>query len=258
MINTLEEIIKYKELLFNLTSKELKLKYKNSLLGFLWSFLNPLMMLVVYTLAFKYIMKVEIENFTLFILIGVLPWTFFQSSIQVCTGAIVNNSGLIKKVYFPREIIPLSNILSNFINFLITLSVLFIAMGISKVQIGINILVLPLLLILLLGFTIGLGLMLAALNVRYRDTSHLVDVAFIALFYLTPIVYSLDLIPENIRVYMLLNPMTLIIQSLRECLIYNSLPKLSYLIVIIIIDVVIIKLGHLIFKKIEKEFAEEI
>lgn len=258
MIEKINEIIKYKDLLINLTAKELKLKYKNSILGFLWSFLNPLMMLIVYTFAFKYVMKVQIPNFTVFLLCGILPWTFFQTSIIGSTHSIVVNAGLVKKVYFPREIIPLSSIFSNFINYLITMIVLFLAILIFKVKIGVAIFLMPLVLILMLLFTIGLSLGLAALNVLYRDVSHFVEIVFMAWFYFTPIVYSMSLIPERFRIFLLLNPMTLIIESLRDTLINNQLPKISYLVALIIIDIIFVLLGYRIFSRIEKSFAEEI
>jgi ABC-2 type transport system permease protein len=258
MIEKFKEIFSYRELLYNLTVKELKLKYKNSVLGFLWSFFNPLMMLIVYTFAFKYVMRIKVPNFTVFILAGLLPWTFFQASVQGSTTSIINNGSLIKKVYFPREIIPLSIIFSNFISFLITLIVLIIAVIAFKIKVGLPILLVPAILILMLIFTIGLSLMLAALNVVYRDVSHFVEIVFMAWFYVTPIVYSLDLIPEKYRRILLLNPMTLVIESFRDVFMYDKLPKLSYILGIILYGVVFMVISHVIFSKREISFAEDI
>lgn len=258
MIEKLKEIFNYKELLYNLTAKELKLKYKNSALGFLWSFFNPLMMLIVYTFAFKFVMRIKIPNFTVFVLAGLLPWTFFQASVQGSTTSIISNGALIKKVYFPREIIPLSMILSNFVNFLITLIVLFISLLIFRIKIGIYILLTPVILLLMLIFTIGLSLILSALNVVYRDISHFVEIVFMAWFYVTPIVYPMELIPNQYKSILLLNPMTLVVESLRDVIMYDKLPDLLYIIGMIIYALGFVILSYFVFNKREKSFAEDI
>ncbi len=258
MLKKLKEIMEYRELFKNLTIKELKLKYKNSMIGFFWSFLNPLMMLVVYTFAFKYVMKITVPNFTVFVLSGLLPWTFFQGSIQGSTNSIVSNGALIKKVYFPREIVPLSQIMSNFVNFLITLLVLFLSLFIFKIKIGVSLIFLPIILLLMLSITIGISLALASLNVLYRDVSHFIEIIFMAWFYITPIVYPIDLIPKQYEKFILLNPMTLVIQSIREIIMNNSIPPYSYTIGLVLYSVIFIFIGQYIFGKIEKSFAEEI
>lgn len=258
MIGYIKELIKHKELLINLASKELKLKYRNSTLGFLWSFFNPVLMLIVYSFAFKYVLGSKIENFTVFLLAGLLPWTFFQSAVQMSTNSIVNNANLIRKVYFPREIIPLSLILSNFINFLITLVVLIIAIVVFRVTVSFKLIIVPFSLLLLLLFTIGLSLILSSLNVYYRDISHFTEIIFMAWFYLTPIVYQLSMIPEKFKMLLLLNPMTLIIECIRAPLVNNTFPNLNYVIIITIIDILLIWIGYKIFKNLEKSFAEEI
>ncbi|WP_410170697.1 ABC transporter permease [Clostridium felsineum] len=258
LINTIKEIIKYKELLQNLTMKELKLKYRNSALGFFWSFLNPIMLLIVYTFAFKYIMHQTTPNYTVNLLAALLPWQFFQAAVQGSTTSIISNSNLIKKIYFPRQIMPLSIIFSNFVSFLITLVILFGAMIVSRVQFTFCILLLPIILILLLGFSIGLSLILSSLNVLYRDISHFVEVIFMAWFYLTPIVYVLSAIPKVYRNVLLLNPMTMIMEALRSVLIEGKLPNPMYVGIIIIWDLALIYIGDKVFRRIENDFAEEV
>ncbi len=258
MLKKIKEITIYKELLFNLTSKELKLKYKNSALGFFWSFLNPLLMLTVYTFAFRFIMKVQIENYSLVLLAGLLPWNFFNASVQGSTMSLVNNSQLIKKVYFPREIIPLSLIMSNFVNFLMTLIVLFAAMMLFGVPLGINILMLPVVLILLVMFTTGLSLMLSVLNVYYRDISHFTEILFMAWIYLTPVIYSFSMIPEKYRVFLMLNPMTLVVELIRDTTIRNVFPDLKFLIALIIVASITLAVGQGVFTKLERDIAERI
>ena len=258
MVKKIKEITVYKELLFNLTSKELKLKYKNSALGFFWSFLNPLLMLTVYTFAFKFIMKVQIENYSLVLLAGLLPWNFFSASVQGSTMSLVNNSHLIKKVYFPREIIPLSLIMSNFVNFLMTMIVLFAAMMLFGVPLGINILMLPVVLILLVMFTTGLSLMLSVLNVYYRDISHFTEILFMAWIYLTPVIYSFSMIPEKYRVFLMLNPMTLAVELIRDTTIRNVFPDLKFLLALLIVASITLSVGQSVFTKLERDIAERI
>jgi ABC-2 type transport system permease protein len=258
MLKKIKEITVYKELLFNLTSKELKLKYKNSALGFFWSFLNPLLMLTVYTFAFKFIMKVQIENYSLVLLAGLLPWNFFNASVQGSTMSLVNNSHLIKKVYFPREIIPLSLIMSNFVNFLMTLIVLFAAMMLFGVPLGINILMLPVVLILLVMFTTGLSLMLSALNVYYRDISHFTEILFMAWIYLTPVIYSFSMIPEKYRIFLMLNPMTLVVELIRDTTIRNVFPDLKFLMALLVVSSITLAVGQSVFTKLERDIAERI
>lgn len=269
LIGSVREIIEYKELLTNLTTKELKLKYRNSILGFFWSFLNPIMLMLVYTFAFTFIMPQNQPHYTVTLLAALLPWNFFSAAVQGSTSSIVSNSNLIKKVYFPREIIPLSIILSNFVNFVITLSILFIAMAINHIQISWVILLYPLVLILLLLLAIGLSYFLSALNVLYRDISHFVEILFMLWMYLTPVIYPLKLLtdklaklPPNkghlIEMAFLMNPMTLVVESGRDLLLEHKLPSIWYFVGLIVIDFLLIVIGNKVFRKIERVFAEEI
>lgn len=258
---SLYEVLEYKELLVNLTVKELKLKYRNSVLGFFWSFLNPIMTMIVYTFVFTFIMPNKDELYTVKLLAALLPWQFFQAAVQGSTNSIVSNSNLIKKVYFPREIIPLSIILSSFVNFVITLSILFAAMAIYHIKIGFVVLLYPVVLILLLLFSIGLSFILSSLNVLYRDISHLVEIIFMLWMYLTPVIYPLEMIdklPKIGRICFQLNPMTMVVESCRKVLLYNQFPKWFYLAGLIIIDILLLIIGNKIFRKVEKVFAEEI
>lgn len=258
MISKVREIYAYRQLMFNLTSKDLKLKYKNSFLGFIWSLLNPIMMLIVYTYAFKYILQLRTENFPLFVLSGFLPWTFFQVSMMGSTLSIVSNGNLVKKVYFPREIITISPIVANFINFLITLVILFVGIIIYKVRIGWHILWCIPILLLLLIFTIGLGLIVASINVIYRDIQHFIEVIFMAWFYITPIVYPMDMVPSNLKIVAYINPITGFIESLRNALLFNKAPELQYVGLMFGYSIVFLVVGEMVFRRIEYRFAEEI
>ncbi|PJI09716.1 ABC transporter permease [Clostridium sp. CT7] len=258
MINSIKELLEHKELLQNLTIKELKLKYRNSALGFFWSFLNPIMLLIVYSFAFKYIMRMKTPNFTVNLLAALLPWQFFQGAVQGSTTSIISNSNLIKKIYFPRQIMPLSIIFSNFISFLITLVILFGAIAFSNVKFSFTVVLLPIILLLLLGFSIGLSLLLSALNVLYRDVSHLVEVLFMLWFYLTPIVYVMETVPVRYRPLLLLNPITIMVDSIRMVLIQGKVPSIFYFVAMLLWDIVVLYIGDKVFRKIENSFAEEV
>lgn len=258
MIERIKEIYKSRELLKNLTSKELKLKYKNSALGFIWSFFNPLMMMVVYTFAFKYVIGIDEPNYQIFILSGILPWMAFQNAVQVGTQSIVMNGNLLKKVYFPREVVPLSIVFSSMVNYVITLSVLFLGIIICKMPLGPALISLPLVILLFAIFTTGLTLLLSALNALYRDVSHFVEIAFMAWMYLTPIIYKIDRIPDAIRPFMYLNPMTLVVNSLRAPLYDNRFPEMWQLGALALVSFILLWIGFRVFNKLQRRFAEEI
>ena len=176
MLGQLREIFKFKNLTYNLVSRDLKVKYKGSILGFFWSLLNPLAMLIVYTVAFKYIIRIRVENFPLFFLCGFLPWTFLSLSLSMAVSSIKDNANLVKKVYFPREILPLSIVLSNLVQFLLTFIILIPALLLFKIKLGLPLLYLPLIIIFHLAFTLGLSLFLSALNVFFSDIRHLLEI----------------------------------------------------------------------------------
>jgi lipopolysaccharide transport system permease protein len=254
----LSEILGYKDLLYNLTLKELKLKYKSSILGIIWSLLNPLMMIVIYTIAFKMILRIPIENYSVVVFTGLLPWLFFQNSVNQSSSSLVSNSSLISKVYFPRSILPFSIIFSNFINFLLTLLVLFGVVIYFNIELTIYLLILPFLLVLLLLFVAGVSLLITALNSKYRDTAYLMEVVFTGWFYLTPIIYPLSIVPDNLRPLILSNPFTSMIECFRAIIIDGELPNMLYLSIFVVFSTFCFILGMLVFRRREKYFVDEI
>jgi lipopolysaccharide transport system permease protein len=162
----LHELYRYRELLENLIVRDLKVRYKNSILGFFWSLVNPLLLMIVFTVVFTIMLpNVSIPKFPVFVLTALLPWNFFNTAVMGATSSIVQNGHLIKKVYFPREILPVSTVLSNFANFLLALPVLFLFILLFRVPITIWLLYLPLIMVVQIAFTIGIALILATLNV---------------------------------------------------------------------------------------------
>lgn len=258
MVNRLKEIHKFKNLVYNLVSRDLKVKYKGSILGFLWSLLNPLIMLIVYTIAFKYIIKIRVENFPVFFLCGFLPWMFLSLSLSMAVSTIKDNANLVKKVYFPREILPLSIVLSNLIQFLLTFVILIPALLLFKVKLGFPLLFLPLIIVFQLAFTLGLAFFVSALNVFFSDVRHLLEIFLQIWFWLTPIIYPVSFVPERFQTIYRLNPAVLFVESYRNSLLYNHLLSFPEVAILFFISLVFLIFGHLVFNSYNRRFAEEI
>jgi len=251
-----KDIFYYKELLVNLVSKELKVRYKTAVLGFLWTLLNPLLMMVILSVIFSVFIKLEIEKYPLFLLIGLVPWHFFGQSLSVATTSIVDNAGLIRKISFPRELIPLSAIISQFIFFLLSLAVLFVFLVIFRAKFTLLILILPLVLVAEFVFILGVSLITSALHVRYRDVRYVTEALLLCWFYLTPIFYPLSLVPERLQALYMLNPMACIVSIIRDILYYAKMPDFFILGYVFSISFVFLIAGLLVFKREEPLFAD--
>lgn len=258
MVNQLKEIYRFKNLIYNLVARDLKVKYKGSILGFLWSLLNPLIMLIVYTVAFQYIIKIRVEHFPLFFLCGFLPWTFLSLSLSMAVSSIKDNANLVKKVYFPREILPLSIVLSNLVQFLLTFIILIPALILFKIKLGFPLLLLPLIILFQLAFTLGLAFILSSLNVFFSDVRHLLEIFLQVWFWLTPIIYKVDFVPERFQSLYRLNPAVLFVESYRNSLLYNKWLSSVELISLFLVGVVFLAFGHLVFNRYNRRFAEVI
>jgi ABC-2 type transport system permease protein len=209
LLSSLISVFSYREMVRNLVLKDLKLKYRGSVLGFLWSLLNPLAMVGVYTLAFKYILASSQPGFPFFVLLGVLAWSFFANSAAMSTGAIIEGGSLIKAVRFPRAVLPLATVLFNLTQYLLTVLVLLPMMFlIYRVPPSGPMWLFPVFLLLQVAFTIGLALMLSAATTFFRDVRHFVDIGLSLLFWTTPIVYPVSQVPEWLRPVLLLTPMS--------------------------------------------------
>ena len=238
--------------------KEIRGKYKGSWLGVLWTFLNPLLMLAVYAFVFPYILRVNVENYTIFMIVALIPWNFFTTAIQTGTGCVVANGNILKKVYFPREIIPISITTSQLVNFLITCLIMFIFIFVSGVGFSIHILLLPILILIQFILTLAINFVLSALTVFAHDVEHFVSVALTLGFYATPIVYLSTMLPEKFQWAMKVNPMAVLVEAYRSVLYYHQLPDFKILGIWIALSILFLVLGYLIFKKLEKSFVEEL
>ena len=257
-MNVFKELYNYRELLKTNIKKEIRGKYKGSWLGVIWTFLNPLLMLAIYAIVFPHILRVDVENYTIFMIVALIPWNFFTTAIQTGTNSVVINGNILKKVYFPREIIPISITISQLINFLITCIIVAIFILFSGVGFSIHLLLFPLLVLIQFMLTLGLTFILSALTVFVRDVSHFVSVILTLGFYATPIVYLGSMLPENLQIFLKLNPMAQLVESYRSVLYYHELPNMMMLTIWGIGSLVILILGYIIFKKLEKSFVEEL
>jgi lipopolysaccharide transport system permease protein len=251
------ELYKYREFLKTSVLKEFRGKYKKSFLGVLWSFINPLLQLVIYSVVFSFIMKSGIKNYTVFLVVALIPWNFFSTTLTQSTAAIVINGGILKKVYFPREILPISIVTSNLINFLISCIIVFGALIISGVGISWYILLVPIIVLIQYIFSLALAFILSAVTVYIRDLEYFINVLVMLWFYLSPIVYPPNFIPVKYKWLFNLNPMLHIIDAYRNILYYKRMPNWSNLFILAIICLLLLVLGYRIFKKLEKRFAEE-
>ena len=258
IMNIFNELYKYREFLKTSIKKEFRGKYKKSFLGVLWSFLNPLFQLLIYALVFPFILRNNVENYTVFLIVALMPWTFFNSTIIQSAASVVTNGGIIKKVYFPREILPISTTTSNLINFLITGIIVIGALIISGIGLSSTIFMLPLIIIMQYILQLGFAFIFSAITVYIRDVEYIINIFMMLMFYLCPIVYSADMIPSKYLPIFKLNPMFHIIGYYREILYYQQMPDIKNILILFICCVLILIIGYNIFKKLEKRFAEEL
>jgi ABC-type polysaccharide/polyol phosphate export permease len=267
MIRRLHDLIQYRELIKNLVIRNLKVRYKNSVLGILWYLLNPLLMTLVFTVLFTVMIHSDIENYPVFFMCGFLPWAFFSSSLTSSTASIVNNAGLIKKVYFPREILPLVEVLSNLVNFLLALLVLFGMLFVFRMPLQPAVALLPLIILTQVIFTVGMGLLLSTADVFYRDTQHILEVVLQAWFFLTPIFYSITSLPEsadvlgvtvNVSLWLRrLNPMASLVAAYQDVLYWGELTGTDFFLRTLLTCVVVLVVGYAVFCRYSRLFGEE-
>ncbi len=257
-MNVFKELYNYRELLKTNIKKEIRGKYKGSWLGVLWTFLNPLLMLAVYAFVFPYILRVDVENYTIFMIVALIPWNFFTTAVQTGTSSVTINGNILKKVYFPREIIPLSVTTSQLVNFLITCLIMFGFILFSGVGFSIHFLLFPVLVFVQFILTLGINLILSAVTVFVNDVAHFVQVAMTLGFYATPVVYLSSMLPEKFQWVMHINPMAVLVESYRAILYYHKMPDMYWLGIWIVLSIIILVVGYMIFKKLERTFVEEL
>ena len=252
-------IYRYREMLINMVRRELRGKYKGSILGFLWTFINPLLQLVVYTIVFSNIMRMGVSNYEIFLFVALIPWMFFSTSVLSGAGSIIYNQSLVTKIYFPREILPLSVVTSNFIN-MIYCSVIVLAVVLFY-HMNLNLEVwfmLPVIAFIEYILVIGIVLIVSALTVYFRDLEHILGIIIMAWQFLTPVMYPESFVPSQYQAILYLNTITTIIIYFRDVLYYGKIPVVENLVYAFLWSLIIFICGFLLFGKLQKDFAEEL
>lgn len=247
----------YRNLIWVLAWGDFKQRYKNSILGYFWSLLEPLLMLVVLYVVFSNLMRIQVEYYQLFLLLGIILWNFLSRATSMGLNAILGKPGMVQKIYFPREILVISSCITALLMSIFE-SLVFIAfMAVFQVPLSANLVYVPLILVLLFLVSLGLSLALAALNVFYRDVQFIWAVILQAGFFATPILYPVTIFPESLRDIFLLNPMAHIIISARDTIIYSTPAAAGSLLYAGIVSAITLIIGYIIFAHYEPRFAEE-
>ncbi len=268
IINQIKDLIKYRHLVWNLAIKDIKVRYRSPMLGFLWAIIIPLVTVLIYKFIFSTILKTQIENYPFFIYLmtAIFPWTYFSASINDAVGCILNNRDLIKKTYFPRQIIPVSVVLANLLNFLPALIVMLLFLFFFRIKFTILILLLPVIILLQTLLTIGLALILASLQIIMRDIRYIVELLLMAWLFLSPAFYSLEAVANFSKIFFkfyLLNPFVGLFNLYRIAFLKGyakTLPPevnvFGLSVWTFIVSIAIFFLGFLIFKKYESRFSD--
>lgn len=273
LVAPVRELWDYRDLLYNLVVRDVKVRYKNSALGILWSMLNPLLMMLVFTFVFKVVAgSSSLRAYPAFILSGILAWNLFSASVIGATNSIVGNAHLVKKVYFPRVVLPTSIVLSNLVNFVLALPVYFVLSIVLGLTPTVWVVLLPAVIVVQIIFTLGISFVLATANVFYRDTRIVMEVVILAWFFLTPIFYpisevgrggfqiaGLSLDSYDVQRWMrIVNPMASIIASYRDVLYWGNPPGLDFFFRTAVTASVILVAGYFIFHRFSSVFGEEV
>jgi ABC-type polysaccharide/polyol phosphate export permease len=249
-------VIVHRELIGILVAKNLKLRYRGSLLGFCWTLLNPLLLMLVYTLVFSVYFRLDIEHYPAFLFSGLLTWIWFSSSLQQGVTCILDGAGLVTRSRFPTEVLPIVVLTSNTVNFLLTLPLLVAFLLAFHIKLGLALLFLPVLIALQYLLTLGPVLILAAANVHFRDLQHIIVHLLTVAQFLSPIFYPASFIPESLRPWAFLNPLAVLISAFQDVLYLNRIPAWPPLVALFLLGVVMLAASAMIFARYQQTFAE--
>lgn len=258
-MNIIKEIYDYRQMISSLVRRDLRGRYKGSVLGFMWTFLNPLFQLIVYTIVFSIIMRAGIERFYLFLFVALVPWIFFSTCVSAGSVCILSQQDMVKKIYFPREVLPIAYVTSQFVNMLFSFVVIFAVIIVSGV--GLNImalLFLPVIMLIEYMLALGITFLVSAVTVYFKDMQYILNIVTMAWMYMTPIVYSETMVPEKYLQLYKLNPVTPIIIAYRDILYYKRIPDMSTLTMAVVSGIVVMFIGTFTFSRLKRHFAEEL
>ncbi len=260
MTSTTLELLRYRELFWTWVVREIKVRYKQSLLGAAWAILQPLALMTMFTLVFSQLVQVPSDGlpYPIFSYAAVLPWTFFSTSLSFGTTSLINNMNLVTKTYFPREILPLGVIGAGLFDYAIASSIFFGMMAYYRVPLTVRVLWLPVILVLQVALMLGVTLLASGLTVFYRDVRFVVPLGLQLWFYATPVIYPLSLVPDRLQPFYMLNPMAGLITSYRRVLLSGESPVVSHLGVAAAVSLGLLVMAYWVFKRLERSFADVI
>ena len=258
MKKSINQLWSYRELLIAFTLREIKIRYKQTILGASWAILQPAALTIIFSIVFGVFLKVNSGSvpYPVFSYSALLPWTFFATAVSFGALSVVNNGNLVTKVYFPREILPLAAVGAAFIDFLSASLIFLLMFFVYKISLSVAFLYVLLIFPSIFLLTVGISFILSALNVMFRDIRFVVPLILQIWLYLSPVIYSMDQVPEKFRKFYILNPMAPLIQSFRDVTVFGKSPNVGELTLAIIVSVLIFILGYLIFKAKERKFAD--
>jgi ABC-type polysaccharide/polyol phosphate export permease len=249
-------LVARRDLLLNLMRTEVSARYRSTALGFAWFVLTPLSMMVVLTIVFEYVVDLGIPSYPVFVLSGLLPWTFIQVALLNATTSVTRSSGLIKRAPMPRVFLPLAAVGSNVLHYFVSLALLAVLMLIFGVAFQPSLVLLPLVVAVTIVAVTGLGLITSAINVAHRDVEMLTSAALRVLFYASPVIYPLSAVPAEWRTLYLLNPAAGIIEMHRSVIVYGTLPPLDVMVITGLSTTVLTVAGVLIFRRAQRDFED--
>jgi lipopolysaccharide transport system permease protein len=258
MTTIFRELVAYRVLIQTLVMRDLKGRYRGSTLGLIWTLLNPLLYMAIYALVFSVYMRMEIEHYAVFLLSGLLPWIWFSSSLMMGTTSIIEGGSLIKKVFLPPQVLPTVTVISNFMNFLLSLPLLFGMLLLFGVTPGWALLAIPLIMAAQFALVLGLTLIVSATSVRYRDIPPILGHLLTFWFFLTPIIYPITQAPERFRSLLFLNPVTPFCLAYQDALLYNRLASWEVFGAMIGVGLCALFVGVVVFGRFRWSFAEEV
>lgn len=258
-MKTIKELYQYRMMIFSLVRKDLRGRYKGSVLGFLWTFVNPLLQLIIYTVVFSMIMKAGIDNFYLFLFVALVPWIFFSSAVVSGAVSIITQKEMVKKIYFPRQVLPIAYVTSSFVNMLFSFIIIFLVLFVTGY--GVNwraLLYLPVVMLVEYTLAVGIAMLTSSLTVYFRDLEHILGIVTMAWQYMTPVMYSIEMVPEKLLPMFQLNPMTAVVVVYRDILYYKTVPQIQTLGQALVVGLITLVAGNLIFSRLQRGFAEEL
>ena len=255
MVELVRDTYRYRELIWALALKELRVRYKRSVLGFLWALLNPALLMIILTIVFGTLMRFRIDHYAIFLLSMLLPWTFFSQTLNYSVESVVNNAGLLKKIRIAKLVFPVAAVVANIVNFVLSLIPLALLIVLLRFPLHWTWLYLPVPMLGLFLFTVGTGFFLSAMNVFFRDVRHITQILLQAWFYFSPIIYSLDFIPHKYHWLFRLNPMLYVLNGFRLSIYYGKLPTPQSVVISVACGIAAVIIGFSVFRRYQDSFV---